>query len=435
MDLVKGVIPVPTDLLRNPMTGTLAIPTSDADTSLTKEVKEDLSLLDGWPANSTITLPFDGPLDPKSLSPETAFLVDIKTDADGKLHAARVPPDSYWVLYNTGKVPATSPPYLITVRTQAVPMSQPKDLELGHQYAMVVTTDAKDPEGHPLIGSVVGELLQLKTPLMDSAGRPTTFLGDPAAVATLEAARKSYYQRAYDGLEATGVPRDTIAALTTFTVQKAGRFIFDPNPLLSHLPAPIDIGATAGAPIDTEIQFEVSEPCDVASAPGNVVLFRKSGEEFTPVPISVTAPTASESAAAFPVKIKPTQLLAPSTTYLVVVKHGFKNTRGIPIEPSSFFTLVRATSPLVDRTATPAKPLSPYVDLSLDVLLVLGTDPTTATATDWETAQATLAMTLTGVDDIRTTYAKWFVQMEKLGIQRRSIVALWSFDTAKAQGE
>jgi hypothetical protein len=73
---------------------------------------------------------------------------------------------------------------------------------------------------------------------------------------------------------------------------------------------------------------------------------------------------------------------------------------------------------------------SPFVDLTIDVLILMGKDPTTATGTDWNNAFNLLVSNLQGLEQLRLAYAPRFEAVEAAGVSRQEIVVLWSFTTA-----
>jgi hypothetical protein len=91
---------------------------------------------------------------------------------------------------------------------------------------------------------------------------------------------------------------------------------------------------------------------------------------------------------------------------------------------------VRARSPLIDASTAPPTLGSPFVDLTLDVLILAGKDPVVATPDNWNAAFALLVGNLEGLEQLRVAYGPLFDAVEAGGLDRQTIIALWSFTTA-----
>ena len=234
----------------------------------------------------------------------------------------------------------------------------------------------------------------------------------------------------FDALEAKGLTNRTDAlTFTVFSTQSGARPAFNPLPIGRALPTPNDISATANAPLDVVPEALFDLPYDTASAAAGTHLFKK-GAQLTTVPFDAQTTSTPDAKGMYPLRLAPASPLEPSTTYVVVLTTSIASKTGVAAQPSTYFTLARGLSPLIDTTTTPATINSPFIDLTLDVLILLGKDPTKATADDWKKAYDTLITNLTDLEELRVAYGAHLDQAEAAGIPRSDIIALWTFTTA-----
>lgn len=431
-DPVAGQIPLPNDALLNPSTGLLDVPLDPSDSDLTAQVKSGLRRLNGWIPASMITIPFDGELDPATLNGDTVRLYDVTGATASPPTFERIDPEKYYVAFNVGRSPATSPPYTLFVRMKPVGLMSP-DYEMGHRYMVVVTNGAKDPSGAPAIGSVVMELLKSRTPLVNEFGRSQTILPD-ADAAQLETLRSLAYAPAFAALEGE-VDRAAVVAHAAFSIQTNPMPAFNPMPLGNELPKPI------GAPSAANDKFKepwacFHHPIDPQTAPAGAKMFKR-GASLTEVSATVSVgkmvdPDAPEKVLCEQAVILNAGVLEPSATYQVVLTEAILGLDGAPSRQGSLFSLVAATSPLLDTSTDPPTLNSPYIDSTFDALLTTGKDPSQATQEDWDKAYATLvsAMALGTVEDWRSRYAPFIDDLVALGMPRETITATWVFTTA-----
>lgn len=437
-DPASGIIPLPNDILRTPAStdaqgnvtpARLNVPISPSDSPLTVEIKQSLNRLDGWPPASTLTLPFDQKLDPATLTGETVQLYDLGTPQSPKVE--RRAPDTYFVMFNVARQPASAPPYLVTVMNKASrPGSPPAEFEPNHSYALVLTSQVTGENGEPVIGDPVLELLKSTTPLADSSGQSLVFLPSDQAV-LLEQARSATFAPAFDALGAVGISRDQVISYTVFTTQSSGRVQYNPTSVGRIVPIPIDLGQPANAPVEVVPSFQVDLPYDPATVTGSVFLYEQAGTSLQPVSFEpVTSTTATGGF--YTIELQPAAALKPDTTYVAIVTDALRTSSGVPMAQSSYFTLVRATHPLIDPSTDPPTANSPYVDLAPDVLVILGKNPATASQQDWDLAYTLLGGTLKGLEELRVKYAPLFTAAEQAGHDRAAIIALWAFTTQAA---
>jgi hypothetical protein len=425
-----GNIPLPNDLLLNPTTGHLALPIDPAvDSSLTQEIKANLDQLDGWLTAQTITLPFDAPLDPATVTPGSVILVDA-----GPARAAPVvtpvPADKYYAAFNVGRTPATGAPYSLMLKNKpAAPVQPPADFAQGHRYAAIVTDAVLGTDQLPIIGHPALEFLKSTTPLVDGNGRSVTILSD-AQAAQLELARSTVYAPVFDALAAADiVQREHAMAFAVFSVQSGARPIFNPTAIGNALPTPIDVSGPANAPLDASAEVLLDEAYEPSTAAVAAHLF-KVGAGFEPVAITVQPTSVPDPNGHYPLQLVPDSPLEPTTSYVALLTDALLTTGGVPAQAGSYFSLVRATSPLLDETTNPPTLGSPFVDLTLDVLILMGKDPVTASPGDWSDAFNLLVLNLHGLEQLRLGYAPLLDATTAAGIDRQQVIVLWSFTTA-----
>jgi hypothetical protein len=416
-----STLPLPNDVLRNSETGMLALPIPEGESELTRLILANLNRLNGWMASMAITVPFDSKLDPSTLTTDTVQLYDV-TGVAAQLV------DSYYVMFNVAKEPATEPPYQLTVRLKPAAKGQlPRNFELGHMYALVVNDNIRGEDGLPVIGSAAMELLKSTQPLADENGRSLTIVDDASAV-QLEGVRRAAYGPALDAVVAAGgVPRSRMVAVTAFTVQPNGWPVFDPVGLPPVLPAPNDISKPADAPLDAKPEVLITVPYDPATAAEAVKLYARGTGALTPVPFTLETSTQDNGKGLYPLRIVPSALQR-STTYQVVMTRALKSTDGYATAPGSLYALVAAGTPILDASG---KPASPFVDTTLDVLLLLDdTDPANATEQRWNTATTLLTGSLKTLESQRLKYAPYIEDAVAAGTPRDEITVLWTFTTA-----
>ena len=435
-DPTTGTVALPNDLLVDPTTARLAVPSQAGDSSLTSEIKQNLSDANGWLTGMAITLPFDGALKEDSVTTESVILVDLGL-ATEPLAAERLAPDSYFAAFNKTRVPAAAKPFPVVIRTKSPAVGEsPADFKQGHRYAAIVTDAVKGADGLPALSHAGYAYLKSTTPLVDQFGHSATLLPDGDSK-TLEFARSRFYSPVFDLLEAKGiVKREHALAFTVFTTQAGARPAFNPTLVGTILPSPIDKVnkdgslASVNATPDTKPEVRFDLPYNVGTAKAGTHLF-KIGTTWTPVEFAAETTETPDAKNLYPLRIVPAALLEPATQYVVVVTSELKSNAGTETLPSSFFALVRGKSALIDKSTTPVTLNSPFVDLTLDVLILLGKDPSTATEKEWQTAFTLLVQNLDGLDTMRKSYKDYFDAAEaQQGITRRDTVALWTFTTA-----
>jgi len=440
-DTVAGVIPLPNDILKNPATGKLYLPPSDADSPLTLEVKDSLNRLDGWLTSMTITIPFDGEIDETSLTSETVQLFNVDTAAGT---ATKINPSTYYVLFNVGLAPAAQKPYYLTIKTKPdpndpSPLKLPKEFAAGQTYAAVVTDGVKDRDGKPVVENPVFDFLRSKDPLADSRGRSLTVLPD-ADAALLELARSGLYDPVFSALEGAGVARPDAVAFTAFSIQSGARAVFNPTLIGRRLPKPIDDppGSPAKAPLDSIPSIYFDQAVEPSTIKAGVKMYKWTRDVgTTALEVAVEAASAPDDTGLHKLTITP-PALEPSQEYLVVTTEAIltAGTR-VPTAALAYFSICRYENALIDPAVPPpdydkttVKLNSPFLDNTIDVLISLGGDPATADEQAWKNAYGFLIVNLEGLEKLRQAYAPLFEAAIKAGTPRAEITALWSFTTA-----
>jgi len=209
----SSTLPTPTDLVRDPTTGRLALPVDEQLTPGELEWRTWLNTLDGYPASSSITIPVDGPIDPASLGGSLVLV-----EAGG---AARVGVD-------------------LTFDEQSMSLKgQPVDergvealLDPGKTYRYGLwgyDGGARGAGGEPVIADAGFYLVRKEISLLDHVG---ALPGDSVeqkreAAESLEALRTSYAP-IYEDLARFGLERALVATAGEFTVSGRPAIWFDP---------------------------------------------------------------------------------------------------------------------------------------------------------------------------------------------------------------
>lgn len=418
-----GEIPLPNDALLNPETNQLEVPIAPEDSELTEQVKQGLSMINGWIPGSMITIPFDGELDTSTLNGDSVRLYDV-TNAPA---FERISADDYYVAFNVGRDPATEPPYTLYVRRKPEGMLPP-DFEMGHSYLVVVTDAVRDVQGRPVLGTPIMELLKSRTPLANEFGRTNTILPD-ADAQSLERTRKMSYAPAFDALEAGGeLNREEVIAHAAFRIQSNPMPAFNPMLLGRELPSPIDALDAADAPTDAKPWVCFHHPIDPQTAAAGAKMYER-GASLTEVNVSVSVGSVENCDQA--VILDPGGL-DPATTYQIVLTDAIVGKDGAPSRQSSIFSLVAKTVPLLDDSTDPPSLNSPFIDSTFDALLTTGADPTTATQEDWDEAYTTLVgpLALGAVETWRKAYQTFIDDAVAAGTDRDDLTVTWTFTTA-----
>ena len=431
-DPATGAIPLPNDVLKNQKTGLLEVPVDETvDSELTKQVKAGINRLDGWLTSSTITIPFEAELDVATLTTDSVRLYDVTGATQTPPVVEAFTADQYYVLFNVGRTPATAAPYNLIIKTRAPgPGKFPAEFKQGHKYIAVVMDGVRDKNGGAVLGHPATELLKSSVPLADEKGRTLTILPD-ADAALFESVRAALYAPAFTALEETGsLNRKNVVAHTAFSVQSGGRPVFDPTALPAALPTPIDpnSGASVDAALDTKPQVLFDKPYDTTTLPAGIK-FYKRGASLTEVSFTTETTSTADANGKYPLRIVP-QSLEPSTGYQVVLTDAIKDADGQPTRALAFFSLVAATTPILDSSTTPPTINSPFVDFTMDVLIFLGNDPATATPEQWTTAYTLLTGSVNTLEKWRVFYQPFFADAESQGIARENITVMWTFTTA-----
>jgi len=223
-DPSNPIIPFPNDLVRDPMTGLVNIPTPAGADPLTQQLFAGLRTLDGFSTSTpivsenshTLGAVLDGRLanNSSNVGPvgPTRPINFVKVSApDGGISPQ--PFNAISCLNCTG-----SPTLLdggAKPDTLAIVPRQPLDERT--TYAGYFTTDLKDTSGKNVVPAAGFALLRSLAPLYEN-GHTTVSLLDDASAQLLEQARLGYKQL-FDNLQNLGLPRKKIALAFAFTTE------------------------------------------------------------------------------------------------------------------------------------------------------------------------------------------------------------------------
>ncbi|MFU8804336.1 MAG: hypothetical protein ACNA8W_11045, partial [Bradymonadaceae bacterium] len=219
-DPATSTIPLPNDMAMTPDGRLPALPGAGEDNAQGVFLTW-LSGLHGWLAETPIEIPFDGPLDPATVTDETVRLYRI--DADGA-HTAQ----SCQVIYAPNEEAGTS-------RIVVLPAERP---QAGARYGVVVTKEINDAAGMGIMEPLAMYFAASRTPL----GTVGPLKDDPQTAASLEIKRQ-LIAPLLTKAEEEGIDRDQVAMAFTWTIS--------PDPFANFDPGfdPADEDATPG-PLD-----------------------------------------------------------------------------------------------------------------------------------------------------------------------------------------
>lgn len=436
---VPPQVPTPTDLIRDPKTGLLAIPDGAGISEAEKEWNTYLRSLNGYPTGSTGSLSFAAALD--------STFVD-KGIHLYELDQSTTPPTMTKATGITATFDDASSRVLITHAggfnraTTYVVVAVGSDTGLKNKD----TTLADYPwrtalmhlvlSPHPLCEQYDAASASCGTPLVSS------FIDDPtdktgALTGKQKAAAFETIRQGYDPLVTlltatdTSIKREEIAALWTFTVTSQSEVIYDPTTGVIPFPNDVLIDQTTGkvnipaTPGETPTEKALREglntldgfttqgmyyavyagKVDTASATSGALTL----DVTALAPVDTLTIAVDDTAGA--ITATPNKPLKEKNRYAVVLiskykagdlasQGGLKDDKGRYLVPSSFMALLRNRHPVYDTTAK--KSLISTVD------------------------DATAAQ----VEEARTAYKELFDGLELLmQIKREDIVAAWTFTT------
>jgi hypothetical protein len=191
VDLANSIIPLPNDLLRDPVTGNLAFPG-------TGEPFDAANSLNGFSTSGAIIIPFRGTVVESSVTNDTLVVYNATTGQPAPC---------------TFSFSTTSAGTVVT----AVPIHA---LDHSTQYIVVTSSGIISALSNtPILSDNAINLLKQTDPLVDGNGNSTNAALDDATAAALEAVRAPY-QAIWQGAEQlTGQPRANIPLAFAFTTQ------------------------------------------------------------------------------------------------------------------------------------------------------------------------------------------------------------------------
>lgn len=435
-DKNKGLIILPNDLLKNPVTGRLMLPETPTDSELTKEIKGFINMLDGWLVSQTITIPFEYELDKSTVRPENVLLFDI--DVVGNLVTKKTAAE-YYVLYNFSMTPSDKPPFYITVKNKPNEKSgkMPADFIQGHSYLVAVTNAVKTKDGKDITENPVYYFLKKKEPLINEAKKSVTVLSDEEAC-LLEPAR-ALFNKLFEQVEKVESDiREKSIAFSFFSIQSGSRALFNPADVGQILPQPNDIKGKANAPLDVKPYIYYDLPLEETTLSKGVMMMKLTDRQ--PVSVELSKIEIIEEDSRYKLQIIPKSPLEKGSTYLVFTTDDIKGKNGVETAAYSTFSILRAKNPLITKVDEKNYVLnSPLIDNTLDVLILaskLGMlsesanrNIAAATSDDWKVAYGLLVQNLVKLEALRNAYAPLFAGIEAAGIDRKKVTALWTFTT------
>ena len=430
-DPANPIVPQPNDLIMDPATGRVAIPTAGRSDAEAAYVEGFMNTLDGFPVNSTISCLFSAAdVDPATVTDDTVQVFDVtgaiaaatKRAAPAAAAVERMAAGSFTFVVAETKHPKSGQPVTGLTLIPKGPLAH------GHHYAVLVTTGVKTTTGAAIGSSFLANLLKSRSPLVDADGLRTVLQGSltDKDAAQLEPAR-ALVDAALTALEAAdpAFARDQVAQAWTFGTQTASVAEFDP--VSNVVPQPNDMVRgpdgklaipTAGLPdalaelytwMNLQDGFSVTSVPQVSlTRPAKASTVLLPGEGVTAptmafVDVSVVPPAAVPATVAIDetdgriVRLLPAARLTQGHTYLVALSRRIVTVEGdatYGLTPSPAMALLLLEEPLV-------------IDGANQVSLFLGD----ADATRLEGFRQALAPALTALDAVgfpRTDLASVF---------------------------
>lgn len=373
-DPAAQLVPTPTDLVRDAEAKRLALPITDDLSPAERELRAWLNTFEGYPATVEAQV-------------QLARQADLSQPA--ALDESSITPESLLVLDVTG-FPAQPPRALahtvvINEETGALTLRPEERWPASATVLIALRGGSKGlraKSGAPLDADVTFYFLRGAEKLDEHASVfPGETPGEQLKVARqLEAVRQSL-QPHFEAVESLGVPREELAVLWTFTLQR-DRDQVDYDPLAKKVPFPNDIVRTNGKvelPIeetDSEdaksikrgltgvdgfstsaaITFTTSLPVEPTTLTAASVKLFKLTEDG---PIEVAKLARRVHANGQTVILEPIDASAekdsrapldPASRYLAVVTDALRAEGGRPLEASVFTSLLKFRAPLTDES-------------------------------------------------------------------------------------
>lgn len=356
-DPEAGVLPKPTDILRDEDAGHLVIPDDPEDladkTPAEAALVHALNQRDGWPRTMPAELELTGPLDPASITENAVRIFEV--DDEGN-------------------------PRMLDLLAEGEPALRPTKITIappeggwlrGRTYFAVALGGASGllgANGERVVADAAFYFLRATEPLTD---HPRALPPDKAE--QLEEIRLAL-QPYFEHLEKLGIVREEIVSLWHFTASNAvevvmdkdagkmplpSDFLRDPATGLVDIPildgdtelernAKADLARLDGFALSADLLFDLSGPIDAATLPGAVRVFAVP-EEGSPEEIAVTAePRRADTAVLVKLPERP---LLPATEHVVVVTKALRDARDQPVEAMLPGMLAMLDAPVYDGTA------------------------------------------------------------------------------------
>jgi len=204
-------MPLPFDLLLDPMTGKVDLPYSDDDSDLVRTAKRNVNGLDGFALSGTLLFEFSRALDPATVTANQVELYELGGSPDPLPADARLLPDGIHVVV------------------------EPQDLPLKEQttYALVVYDGLKDRAGLGVVPMPAGYFLKSESPIAIGQISQIGTLSDVDAV-RIEGVR----EKVAPLLDRIG--RDGVVTAWPFTTQTVFEKLLDAIDAAGDLQVPVD---------------------------------------------------------------------------------------------------------------------------------------------------------------------------------------------------
>jgi len=211
MDEATERMPLPFDLLLDPMTGKVDLPYSDDDSDLVRTAKRNVNGLDGFALSGTLVFEFSRALDPDTVTSDQVELYELGGSPDPLPADARLLPDGIHVVV------------------------EPQDLPLKEQttYALVVYDGLLDRAGLEVVPMPAGYFLKSESPIAVGQISQVGTLSDVDAV-RIEGVR----EKVAPLLDRIG--RNGVVTAWPFTTQTVLEKLLDAIDAAEELQVPVD---------------------------------------------------------------------------------------------------------------------------------------------------------------------------------------------------
>ncbi len=242
MDKALGEMPLPSDFLRDPVSGRVDLPPRDGDSALALRTKRDLAGYDGFALSADLWFDTTAPLDPRTVTATTVrlFALEAASSPSGVARAVPVPV----------RVEAKQGDTRVVLSLLGAPLTP------GIEHVVVLSRAVKDSRGQVVAPMLPGLLTRLEAPIFDGT-RSLIASVDGESAARAEPVRRALV-RALASVAAEVAPED-VAVAWPFRTMRVVEPLLAARDAARTLPLPRDpADVTRASGVQAALDFPLS---------------------------------------------------------------------------------------------------------------------------------------------------------------------------------